>query len=76
MPNAAAFRLLVALLGGRDLLLYAKHLFSAARTVLQELQEVTSCLLTLVLAIALVRTQRLTSRGIVGGGNGAGLHSQ
>ena len=30
-------------------------------------------MLTLVLAIALVRTQWLTSRGIVGGGNGAGL---
>jgi hypothetical protein len=28
-----AFRLLVALLDGRDLLLCAKHLFSAARTV-------------------------------------------
>jgi hypothetical protein len=30
MPNAAAFRLLVALLGGRNLLLCAKHLFIAA----------------------------------------------
>jgi len=28
-----AFRLFVALLGGRDLLLCAKHLFDAARTV-------------------------------------------
>src|SRR5262245_47770546 len=33
-----AFRLLVALLGGRDLLLCAKHLFGAANTVLDGLQ--------------------------------------
>jgi hypothetical protein len=31
--DALLFRLLVALLGGRDLLLFAKHLFSAARTM-------------------------------------------
>jgi hypothetical protein len=30
--DALLFRLLVALLGGRDLLLCAKHLFGAART--------------------------------------------
>ena len=36
--SITAFRLLVALLGGRDLLLFAKHLFDAARTVVARLQ--------------------------------------
>jgi hypothetical protein len=35
---AIAFRLFVALLGGRDLLLCAKHLFGAARNVVARLQ--------------------------------------